>query len=732
VTHPTEGQDESAWTRLRRRKVGQWGIAYVAGAWGLLQGIGFAADAFHWPDAIKQVALLLLLLGLPVVVILAWYHGDKGQQRVTRTELAILTVLFLVGGGLFWRYEYSSQSTSSTTAKTVRALAPGAAADAHPSIAVLPFENRSDEHKDAFFVDGIHDDILTQLSKISALKVISRTSVEQFRNTKLPTKTIAAQLGVTKVLEGGVQRAGDRVRINVQLIDAGTDAHLWAETYDRELTAENIFAIQTELAAAIAGALKAALTPAEKKRASVVPTRNLDAWEAYQVGRQRMSKRTSRDLTEAEGFFQKAIDLDPKFALAYAGLADSIWLKADYSGQPFVPAMAKAEEILGHALRLDPNLAEAITTLAKFAQERRDFERAEAAYRRAIEINPNYPTAHQWYAQLLALQGRDAEALQSMQRAVELDPLSPILQANLAWGLSGAGRFNDALAAFNKIRDIDPLSPLPYIGIGTVHATAFGRLDNAVQFIKKAIELDVSGTSHVTQLAQIYLDLGDEAEASRWLARATRATGDASANAVRAYLRLYRGERPKVVALAQRAVETDARDWRALALLRNADLQANDVKAARSRYERAFPELFTQQPRAIDPSNYNAAIDLAVVLQRNGEREHTGRLLDRIEALIGTFPRLGPFGFTLSDVQIHALRGDKAKALAALREAERAGWRGPFWRYYRDFDLALASIRNEPEFKAVFVDIERDIARQRAELAARPEDAPLDLGEPAK
>ena len=148
--------------------------------------------------------------------------------------------------------------------------------------------------------------------------MISRTSVEQFRDTKLSMKAIADQLGVTKILEGGVQRAGDRVRVTVQLIDAATDAHLWAENYDRELTAANIFAIQSEVATAIAGALKAALTPAEQSASTHVPTQNLEAWEAYQLGKQRMAKRTSAALAEAERYFRKAIALDPKFALAYA------------------------------------------------------------------------------------------------------------------------------------------------------------------------------------------------------------------------------------------------------------------------------------------------------------------------------------------------------------------------------------------------------------------------------
>ena len=173
------------------------------------------------------------------VLVLAWYHGDRGQQRVSTPEFAILTLLLLLAGGAFWYYQRIGE-LAKDTAPTASAGQPDASPgikDARPSVAVLPFENRSREADDAFFVDGVHDDILTQLSKVSALRVISRTSVEQLRDTKLSVKAIADQLGVTKILEGGVQRAGDRVRVTVQLIDAATDAHLWAENYDRELSA---------------------------------------------------------------------------------------------------------------------------------------------------------------------------------------------------------------------------------------------------------------------------------------------------------------------------------------------------------------------------------------------------------------------------------------------------------------------------------------------------------------
>ena len=189
-------------------------------------------------------------------------------------------------------------------------------------------------------MDGIHDDILTQLTKVGALKVIARTSVEQFPETKLTTKEIGEKLGVTKILEGGVQRAGDRVRVSVQLIDAATDSHIWAENYDRELSAGNIFAIQSEVASAIAGALKATLTASERARVDAIPTQNLEAWQAYQLGKQRMASAPARNLPRPSSFSVQPVELDPTFALAYVGLADILPWRCSTAAHPVSRASA--------------------------------------------------------------------------------------------------------------------------------------------------------------------------------------------------------------------------------------------------------------------------------------------------------------------------------------------------------------------------------------------------------
>ena len=727
---PHQVERRGVWGRLRRRKVVQWGIAYGAASWGFLQGLEYVSDAFGWPSQIRQVAILALLIGLPVVLIIAWYHGDRGEQRVGGTELVLIALLFLLGGGIFWLYGQRSEPPPAAGRAPKSASTP-VAAEERPSIAVLPFENRSTQEDDAFFVDGIHDDILTQLSRIGALKVIARTSVEQFRDTRLTTREIGERLGVTKVLEGGVQRAGDRVRITVQLIDAATDGHLWAESYDRELTAANVFAIQSEVAAAIADALQATLTPAQKKTVDAVPTQSLEAWESYQLGRQRMAQRTVEGLGDAERFFRRAVRLDPKFAQAYAGLADAIWLKADFASEPWLPAVGRAQEVVETALSLDPDLVEAVTTAAKLADSRGNLEVAEAGYRRAIALNPNYVPAYHWYGGLLAKLGRDEEALAMARTTVALDPLWPLMRVSLGALLGGLGRFDEALAEFRRANEIDPRLPAPYSQIGMILASVHGRVAEAIPWFERAAALDPGSQGRAAQVAALLLDLEDDASAERWLDRA-RSSGSPGSpgDEVAAMGQLYRGRHGQALELARRAFKRDpSRPWSLwpLRLLRDADLQAGQHENARNRYASAFPELVSGDPRQLVYANYQAAIDLALVLQLEGDHPLAGQLLDRCEALIRKSPRMGQFGYRIEDVRIDALRGKQRLALRALRDATQSGWRGPYWRYYRDFDPALASIRDEPEFKAVFADIERDMARQRAELAARPVDAPLDL-----
>jgi TolB-like protein/lipoprotein NlpI len=730
---PTEREGEGGWARLRRRKVVQWGLAYSAGAWALLQVVGFAADTFDWPRLIQQFASIGLAVGLPVVLVVAWYHGDRGQQRVSGAELAILSVLLALGGGALWLYGQRNgqvpAASAPPAAPTAAQGSPAASAEERPSIAVLPFENRSRLEDDVFFVDGIHDDILTQLSKVSALKVISRTSVEQFRDTKLPTKAIAQQLGVKSILEGGVQRAGDRVRINVQLIDGASDAHLWAESYDRELTAANIFAIQTEVAAAIAAALAATLTTGEMTRVEAPSTQKLEAWEAYQLGRQQLAKRTSESLAEAEQYFRRAIDIDPKFAIAYVGVADTLLLRLGFTGYPLAVTLARADAAIAQALALDPNLADAVAGAAGIALLREDYAAAEAGFRRAIALSPSSAAAYRGCSRLYGLMGKNDESLRCATKAAELDPLSVAVNLNLGRALERVGRFDDALDRYRKAIEIDPSVPSSYLFVGSAHAHGAGRLDLAVPWFERATRIDPGNPSYSLAIAGCQVDLGNMGEARRWLDDATRNGAEYQDVAtVNALMHLYAGELLKAEQISRKVLEVDPRNPHALNMLRIASARTGRRADVLDLYAKGFPELASSGSPVVDGSNYRSAVDLAGLLLETGDSNRAAMLLEASERVIGSLQRMGWEGYGMLDVQIHALRGDKSRALRALREAYVEGWRSFAWRYYRDFEPTLASIRGEPEFKAVFADIERDMARQRAVLAARPKDAPLDPG----
>ncbi len=316
--------------RLRERKLVQWAVAYAAGAWVLLQVLSLLAGTYEWPPNAMRIAVGFVAIGFPVALVLAWYHGERGAQRASGTEVLIIALLLAIGGGVIWRFapKMGSESFSGTSA-VVQGRTRRSENDSDPifvsdhrSIAVLPFENLSDEKANAYFASGMQDMILTKLAAIAELKVISRTSTEKYASHPDHLKIIAGQLGVGTILEGSVQKSGNQVLINVQLIDAGTDKHLWAEAYPRTL--ENIFGVEGEVAQKIADALKAKLTPAESASVASQPTRNSAAYDLFLKAEYELQQAGSTWRQEtflaADADFEKAIALDPGFALAHAKL----------------------------------------------------------------------------------------------------------------------------------------------------------------------------------------------------------------------------------------------------------------------------------------------------------------------------------------------------------------------------------------------------------------------------
>src|SRR6266513_1739831 len=298
------------------------------------------------------------------------------------------------------------------------------------SIAVLPFDNLSRDPDNAYFCEGVQDEILTRLAKVADLKVVSRTSTQKYKSAPENLRDVARQLGVANILEGSVQKSNGQVRVNVQLINALTDAHLWADTYDRKLT--DIFAVESEIAKTIADTLQARLTGSETTEMSKKPTEDPEAYEFYLKGRFFWNKRTGIDLRKAIEFFSQAIAKDPNYALAYVGLSDSYLLLPNYGSTSSQEALPPARAAAKKALALDDSLAEAHASLGLLATIELDLERALSELERAVQLKPNYATAHHWLALADMTLARFDPAIREGKRAIELDPLSVIINADVS------------------------------------------------------------------------------------------------------------------------------------------------------------------------------------------------------------------------------------------------------------------------------------------------------------
>jgi TolB-like protein/Flp pilus assembly protein TadD len=484
----------------------------VAGAWLLLEVLGFVAENFGWPAGLVRGATVFLGIGFFVALVLAWYHGEKGQQRATGLELLIIAGLLLAAGAaVAYVSRGSAPEESETGAPPTLAIDP-------QSIAVLPFENLSADPENEYFSDGITADILTQLAKIGDLKVISRTSIMKYKERagkSLPE--IAAELGVGTVLEGAVQRAGDRVRVNVQLIDPSTDRQLWAQTYDEELTAANIFAIQSDIARKIAVALQATLAPEVEERIDARPTESLAAYDLYTRGRYLSNRSLTReDQENAADLYRQAIAADPTYAPAYVGLASTylvLWRRGLRPPEETLPLGRAAVE---RALELDETLAEAHAALGTVLTAERRPEDAERAFQRALELDPGSAEVHRQYGRLLSRVGRHEESVREARLALELDPLSVGLRVSLVSRLFYARDFDGAIDEALNVLELEPdhVNALFFLG-GSY--TLNGQHEEGLVALQRGTELDPDNPFRVTGLAWAYARAGQRDEALKAL-----------------------------------------------------------------------------------------------------------------------------------------------------------------------------------------------------------------------
>lgn len=700
---------------LKQRNVFRVCIACLAGVWLLLQVADIVMPLFDGPDWLLRAFFISALLGFPLAALLAWFYeltpeGVKSAKEVEVSEAVRFTgrkIDFLIIGLLVLAVGFLLVDDLSLS-------------DNSHSIAVLPFDNRSFGDEGAeFFAAGIHDDLIVLLSKLSDLRVISRTSVERFTDTDQSIQQIADTLGVTAILEGGIRVVGDRVRINVRLTDATTETDLWAEIYDRELSTTNIFGIQSEVALNIVNSLQATLSTSERERIAVIPTQNLQAYEAFLLGRREMALRTVDSLQAAIEHFQRATELDEDFALAYVGIAESYSILQDWGHLAIDDVRPRIEAAANKALELDGQLGEAYVSLAAVYEIDGEYAAAEAAYIRAIELNPGYATAHSWYSLYLFWRaGRIEEAVEEAEQALLLDPLSPLLRMAYGDMLVGAGRFDNALSQYRRSLELDPEFSGSFKQIADHYLYAYGRTLDALQSYRSGIAIEPD-PDWIGDIGAVYLVLGDTATAETWIEQARFTDPDnLYVNRHLALLNSYRGQDDLAEEFARNYLEGpfDVNRPPMLFIIRNADMRAARYADARMMYEDLYPGLAEDDP-VVHRSNYRAAIDLSVVLERMGERQRSQQLLEQSLLAIEEMPRLGLFGYGSADAEIYALLGQPEEALSALQLAIDDGWWRK-WFLWTELNPNLDSIRDEPEYAAMIDELESKMAIELALVQA--------------
>ena len=503
---------------LKRRNVYKVAIAYAVVGWLLTQVATQVFPFFEVPNWGIRLVVLIIAIGFPISLIIAWAF-ELTPEGLKRTEVAdgdavkpsrnkawiyVVIIAAALSVGLFFVGRFAVPNWTLMSGLPEK------------SIAVLPFENLSRDPDNAYFADGIQEEILTRLAKISDLKVISHTSTQRFKSSPDNLPQVARQLGAANILVGSVQKSGDAVRVNVQLIKAVNDSHVWAETFDRKLT--DIFSVESDVAKAIADQLRAHITRQEEQIIAAKPTKNIEAYDAYLRGRYFWNKRTSDGIKHATEHFQVSVERDPNFALGYVGLADSYIALTFYNFAAPNEAMPKAKESAIKALALDNTLAEAHTSLAHILMNYDwNWSAAEKEFKRSIELNPNYATAHEWYAiHYLTATSRLEEAVQEMKKALELEPASLVMNTFMGATLYYAGRYDEAIDACRRTIEMDPNFAVAHWHLGLAYEQK-QVLDAATEEFKKAISLSGGSPLMRAALGRAYAEAQEKHEANKML-----------------------------------------------------------------------------------------------------------------------------------------------------------------------------------------------------------------------
>ena len=716
-------------SELRRRRVFRVAGLYIVGAWVVLQVFDLAFASWGLPDTSLRYVWIATIVLFPLALVFGWRY-DITPDGIVRTPPAsgsedlslkttdyVVLIAFLavlIASGWLLAGKISDETPEQTTVSLPHRVADPL------SIAVLPFATRSSADDTGFFADGIHDDLLTTLSRVAALKVISRTSVLEYRETSKKIREIGRELGAANILEGGVQQAGNNVRINVQLIDAETDEHLWAHTYDRTLSIENIFDIQSEIVESIAAQLAATLSPQERERIRRDRTDNLEAFREFTRGKQDMALASFDALNDAVAHFEAAIDLDPEYAMAHAALANSFASMAATGAISIDEMIAQGRAYVDRAVKLDPDNGFVQAVLARYVA-REDDSAAEALFLHALTLAPNDVDVLNIYATHLRAARRSEEALTILRRALDLDPLSVLLYHEFGRVNLWMGNFEPALEAFRRISQINPGNPYAAHGAGMATILS-GQVVEAGYWSDEAAKVDLADYENPSTSVFVYVSAGNMELAERRVQDALElGPGEPYPLAAQAYYLFHAGERDKAIDLARAALTKGLDDrWGSdgvfLRLVTADALTTGRHQEALAWFEQKTPELLGELPQ-VDPTNILKAVDLGHLLLVTGNESKARYLLETVVDVYDNEYTLGSANYPLgiSKVEALALLDRRDDALSELRRLFDDGWRVS-WQFYALLTQHLDAIRDSEEFKSVIADIEADLQRQHSEF----------------
>jgi TolB-like protein/Flp pilus assembly protein TadD len=713
-------------TELNRRKVPRTVGAYAVGVFVILQLMDAAVEPLRLPDWLPTLVVIVLILGFPLIFILAWQFDvtSEGVRKtrsaglLTGAQSALLFSMMMLGmGGLgYGFYQYYSNVFISDGSENVASALQQQREFVAPenSIAVLPFADLSEDGSQGYFSDGIAEEILNVLAKVKGLHVAARTSSFAFREHDKDIREIGRLLNVGTVLEGSIRKSGDRIRLTAQLINVEDGYHIWSNSYDREL--DDVFAIQDDVASAIASALVDSFAGLEQKPAS--RSHDLAAFEAYRTGRLRWWRRSPDELQKAITLFAEALEHDPSFAPAYAAMADSWMLLAMYGNLTTMKATERAMPMIEKALEIDPGSAEAFAALGLTRWQIGQKDAGESALRQAIKLDEDYIPAYLWLGGLLGESGRLPEQSQILQQAMALDPLNELLAINYASNLSSRGDYEAGKELLQGLIALRPDSAT-LLRIISGHAMKNGDLVGAWQYARQAYDLEPDSPVVIEILASAWDNLGAMDKAEELLLQGLEIANDNSSMRKNYFFLLLRQGR---LEKAERLVSEQYGDsleglpeqlqqfyYFQKSLI---SLVAGDKETAISLLEQAIPD----EPEQDWAGDQMFFMTLSSALHSEaGNTELARQRLANAERFVrrARINGVDDANIYYTESSIHALKGNSEAALNSLQSAYERGFRG-IWML--SVDWRLESLHGEPEFVAIQQRIERDISQARSQV----------------